>query len=94
MVARIPNDRPVRFAVVGVGQISHLAFIPGLDRTEGAELSALVTSSAVKAEELGQEYGVAVHSYEEYPRCWSPATWTPSTWPPPCSGTASSRSPR
>ncbi|MDV6000075.1 Gfo/Idh/MocA family oxidoreductase [Kocuria rhizophila] len=67
MVASIPNDRPVRFAVVGVGQISQQAFIPGLDRTEGAELSALVTSSAEKAEELGQEYGVAVHSYEEYP---------------------------
>ena len=67
MVASIPNDRPVRFAVVGVGQISQQAFIPGLDRIEDAELAALVTSSAEKAEELGQEYGVAVHSYEEYP---------------------------
>ncbi|MCG7424043.1 Gfo/Idh/MocA family protein [Kocuria rhizophila] len=67
MVASIPNDRPVRFAVVGVGQISQQAFIPGLSRIEDAELAALVTSSPEKAEELGREYGVAAYSYEEYP---------------------------
>ena len=93
MVASIPNDRPVRFAVVGVGQISQQAFIPGLERIEDAELAALVTSSAEKAEELGQEYGVAVYSYAEYPALLESGTWTRCTWPPPCSGTASSPSP-
>ena len=67
MVATVSHDRPVRFAVVGVGQISQQAFIPGLSRIEDAELAALVTSSPEKAEELGQEFGVAIHSYEEYP---------------------------
>lgn len=61
------NNGPVRFAVVGVGQISQQAFIPGLSRIDDAELAALVTSSAEKAEELGQEFGVATYSYEEYP---------------------------
>jgi len=42
MVASIPNDRPVRFAVVGVGQISQQAFIPGLSRIDDAELADLV----------------------------------------------------
>ena len=61
------NNHPVRFAVVGVGQISQQAFIPGLSRIEDAELAALVTSSPEKAEALGQEFGVATYSYEEYP---------------------------
>lgn len=58
---------PVRFAVVGVGQIAQQAFIPGLSRIEDAELTALVTSSAEKAEQLGREFGVAAYSYDEYP---------------------------
>lgn len=58
---------PMRFAVVGVGQISQQAFIPGISQIQDAELAALVTSSAEKAEELGREYGVATYSYEEYP---------------------------
>ncbi|GED00262.1 glucose-fructose oxidoreductase [Kocuria varians] len=61
------NAAPLRFAVVGVGQISQQAFIPGLSRIDDAELAALVTSSPEKAEELGREYGVAAYSYEEYP---------------------------
>ena len=61
------KNGPVRFAVVGVGQIAQQAFIPGLSQIEDAQLAALVTSSAEKAEQLGQEFGVAVYSYEEYP---------------------------
>jgi len=67
MADAIQNNHPVRFAVVGVGQISQQAFIPGLSRIEDAELAALVTSSPEKAEVLGQEFGVATYSYEEYP---------------------------
>lgn len=60
------KNSPIRFAVVGVGQISQQAFIPGLSRVPDAQLVALVTSSAEKAETLGLEEGVATYAYEDY----------------------------
>lgn len=84
-------DGPVRFAVVGVGQISQQAFIPGLTQIKDAELAALVTSSAEKAEEIGQEFGVAAYSYEEYPALLSSGDIDAVYVATPFSGTASSR---
>ncbi|MEL4155727.1 Gfo/Idh/MocA family oxidoreductase [Corynebacterium bovis] len=53
---------PVRFAVVGAGQIAQQAFIPGLAHLPEAELAALVTSDPAK----GERHGVPAHPYEAY----------------------------
>lgn len=59
-------NTPLRFAVVGGGQITQTAFIPGLAQLEDAQLVALVTGDPRKAEALGQRYGLTCYRYEEY----------------------------
>lgn len=56
----------VRYAVVGGGQISQQAFMPGIGRTDNSELAALVTGDPVKAEKLAGLYKIKAWSYEEY----------------------------
>jgi predicted dehydrogenase len=56
----------VRFAVVGGGQISQQAFMPGVARTDNSELAALVTGDPVKADELAKKYKIKAWSYEQY----------------------------
>jgi predicted dehydrogenase len=56
----------VRYAVVGGGQISQQAFMPGVGRTDNSVLAALVTGDPVKADELAGEYDVKAWSYEQY----------------------------
>ena len=48
---------PFRFAVVGVGQISQQAFIPGLRSLPDAEVAAVVTSSEAKARAVAKQEG-------------------------------------
>ena len=50
--------RKVRYAVVGLGDISQEAMLPGIDRTGNSELVALVTGDPAKARELGERYGI------------------------------------
>lgn len=54
-----PNspDSPLRFAVVGVGQISQQAFIPALRSLPDAVVAAVVTSSDAKAEAVAKRTG-------------------------------------
>lgn len=56
----------VRYAVVGGGQISQQAFMPGIARTDNSELGALVTGDPVKADELAGKYKIKAWSYDEY----------------------------
>lgn len=56
----------VRYAVVGGGQISQQAFMPGIARTDNSELTALVTGDPVKAKDLAAQYRIKAWSYEEY----------------------------
>lgn len=58
---------PVRYAVVGLGQISQQAFLPAMARAGNSVLAALVTGTPAKARELAAEYGVRAYSYEDYP---------------------------
>ena len=57
----------VRYAVVGVGWISQAAFLPGVEHTGNSEVVALVTSDEVKAQKVGELYGIkTTYSYAEY----------------------------
>ena len=61
------TNGPVRYAVVGLGQISQQAFLPAMARAGRSVLAALVTGTPDKARELAAEYGVPAYSYEDYP---------------------------
>ena len=61
------TNGPVRYAVVGLGQISQQAFLPAMARAGSSVLAALVTGTPDKARELAAEYGVPAYSYEDYP---------------------------
>ena len=56
----------VRYAVVGGGQISQQAFMPGVARTDNSELAALVTVDPLKAEKLAALYKIKAWSYDQY----------------------------
>ncbi|WP_223160890.1 Gfo/Idh/MocA family protein [Salinicola aestuarinus] len=56
----------VRYAVVGGGEISQRAFMPGIARSEISEMTALVTGDPKKAEVLGERYGLKVYGYDDY----------------------------
>lgn len=61
------SARKIRFAVVGLGWIAQEAVLPAFQNVETAELAALVTNDALKANELGKQYNVPrTCSYEEY----------------------------
>ena len=60
------HTKKVRYAVVGGGQISQQAFMPGIGRTDNSELTALVTGDPVKADKLAKLYGIKAWSYEQY----------------------------
>lgn len=60
------HTKKVRYAVVGGGQISQQAFMPGISRTDNSELTALVTGDPVKADKLAKLYGIKAWSYEQY----------------------------
>jgi glucose-fructose oxidoreductase len=51
-------DRPLRFAVVGLGRIARRAVLPAFAHTEGCELAALVSGDPEKRAHLSAEYGV------------------------------------
>lgn len=59
--------KKVRYAVVGLGDISQEAMLPGIAHTGNSELVALVTGDAEKASGVGKQYGVETHySYDEF----------------------------
>ncbi len=51
------TERPFRFAVVAVGQISQQAFIPGVRSLPDVEITAVVTSSEDKAAAVAKRSG-------------------------------------
>jgi len=60
------HSKKIRYAVVGGGQISQQAFMPGIARTNNSELAALVTGDPVKADKLAGQYGIKAWSYDQY----------------------------
>jgi predicted dehydrogenase len=58
----------VRYAVVGGGQISQQAFMPGISQATNSQLAALVTGDPVKARDLAAKYDIPGHGYEDLPK--------------------------
>ena len=58
--------KKIRYAVVGGGQISQQAFMPGVGRTNNSEMTALVTGDPVKADKLAKLYKIKAWSYDQY----------------------------
>ena len=57
----------VRYAVVGAGWISQIAFLPGVSLTGNSTVTALVSGSARNAGKLAEFHGIEhVCSYEQY----------------------------
>jgi len=57
----------VRYAVVGLGDISQRAFMPGVKHTGNSEMVALVTGDPKKAEDLCKKYSIKdSYSYEQF----------------------------
>lgn len=57
----------VRYAIVGLGDISQASMMPGVAHTGNSEITALVTDDPVKARELGKTYGIeATYRYDQF----------------------------
>lgn len=62
------GGRKVRYAIVGLGDISQEALMPGVSHTGNSEMTALVSSDPEKLAALGKHYDIADrYSYEQFP---------------------------
>jgi predicted dehydrogenase len=72
----LESDRKIRYAIVGLGDIAQEDLMPGVKHTGNSVITALVTSDADKAKELGEKYNVdALFSYEEFPAALASETF-------------------
>ncbi|WP_250494817.1 Gfo/Idh/MocA family oxidoreductase [Caballeronia sp. GAWG1-1] len=61
------SSKKVRYAIVGLGDISQEAMMPGVSHTDNSEITALVTSDPEKARKLSEQYDVAhTYGYEQF----------------------------
>lgn len=61
------GKKKVRYAIVGLGDISQASMMPGVAHSGNSEITALVTDDPVKARELGKAYGVeATYRYDQF----------------------------
>jgi predicted dehydrogenase len=66
------GSKKVRYAVVGAGDITQSAMLPGIKHTGNSELTAIVTGDAEKGRLLAEKYGVEhVYSYNEFDKLLS-----------------------
>jgi predicted dehydrogenase len=66
-MARKSSSSKIRYAVVGLGNITQVAVLPAFKSTRNSELVALVSDDPEKRKALGQKYGIPqVFSYDEY----------------------------
>ncbi len=57
----------IRYAVVGSGWISQIAFMPSVAQTGNSEITAIVTGNREKAQKLADFYGIKnVFTYDQY----------------------------
>ena len=70
------SERKIRYAIVGLGDIAQEDMMPGIDHTGNSEITALITSDPVKADELGTKYRVkSVFSYEQFQEALTSGTF-------------------
>jgi predicted dehydrogenase len=59
--------KKIRYAIVGSGWISQIAFMPGVEQTGNSEMAAIVTGNREGAGKLAKFYGIKhVFSYDQY----------------------------
>src|SRR5690349_19065269 len=64
---RKSRQKPVRFAVVGLGNFAQTAILPAFaNATDKAALAALVTGDVEKAAKLSRKYKAPAYSYDDY----------------------------
>ncbi len=70
------SDKKVRYAIVGLGDISQEDMMPGVAHTGNSAMTALVTSDPEKARKLGKMYDIeATFTYEEFPQALASDTF-------------------
>ncbi len=63
----ITSGKKVRYALVGLGDITQEAMLPGVEHTGNSEVVAFVTGDAEKARLVGEQYGVTVsYGYDRF----------------------------
>ena len=63
----ITSDKKVRYALVGLGDITQEAMLPGIKHTGNSEVVAFVTGDAEKARLVGEQYGVTMsYDYDRF----------------------------
>lgn len=59
--------KKLRYAVVGTGWISQIAFMPSIAQTGNSEMTAIVSGNRANAEKLAAFYGIPhIYPYEQY----------------------------
>ncbi len=65
-----PNQKRIRYGVVGLGHIAQAAVLPAFAHADNSELTALVSDDPEKLAKLGRRYKVkARFSYEQLEEC-------------------------
>jgi predicted dehydrogenase len=63
------GGRKVRYGIVGLGDISQEALMPGVKHTGNSQITALVSSDREKLGALGERYGVEHrYDYDDFPK--------------------------
>ncbi|MDR5883786.1 Gfo/Idh/MocA family oxidoreductase [Caballeronia sp. LZ032] len=63
----LSTGKRVRYAIVGLGDISQEAMMPGVDHTGNSEITALVTGNPDKARKVAEQYNIAdIFTYEQF----------------------------
>ena len=63
----ITSGKKVRYALVGLGDITQEAMLPGVKHTGNSEVVAFVTGDAEKARLVGEQYGVTMsYNYDRF----------------------------
>ena len=58
--------KKIRYAVVGTGWISQIAFLPSIAQTGNSEVTALVSGNRANAGKLATFYGIPhIYSYDQ-----------------------------
>ena len=59
--------KKIRYAVVGSGWISQIAFMPSIAQTGNSEMTAIVSGNPANAKKLAAFYGIEhIYAYEQY----------------------------
>jgi predicted dehydrogenase len=64
--------KKIRYAVVGLGNITQDAFLPAFKNAKNSDLVALVTGDKKKSDELSKRYRLdpsSTYSYDDYDKC-------------------------